>query len=88
MKKKKQRRFTYIRHGSVGEIIKIEIKDTTGRHLESYKFDASNMVEYGRVIENLYKKYGFRPIISLKDSVLFRETKEYKNPEDVGFFDY
>ena len=75
-----------VRYNVSGEIIEIKVRDFSGRFLESYKFDARNSKMYGDVIETLFRKYGFRPVITSKDSINIKE--KFKSADDLSFFEY
>lgn len=71
-----------INYNNSGDIIEITIKEYNGRKLENFRFNGNNSTMYGRIIENLYEKYGFRPTISIKECINF-----VNKPEDKSFFE-
>lgn len=79
MKKK-----TKISYNNRGEIIEIKVRDFSGRTIEKFKFNGTNSEMYGRILESLYIRYGFRPIIRMEESINFKKFTGDK----LSLFDY
>lgn len=71
-----------VRNNLSGEIIEIIVKDFSGRTIDRYKFNGRNGLFYGNALENIYNKFGMRPIIRDKQCVVLKEYPE------SNFFNY
>lgn len=71
-----------IKYNNTGDLIQIFVKESNGKKLDSYIFNGSNEEVYGKVIESLYQKYGWRPLIQIKECINFKNKTE-----DKGFFE-
>lgn len=67
-----------------GEVIKVKVCDYSGKPIEQYKFNGSDGKEYGRVLKELYRKYGFKPEIEVGRLIERAINEENKK----GFFDF
>ena len=70
-----------VRNNQSGEMVEILVKDFSGRTIDRYKFSGSDKRFFGSTIESLYIKFGFQPLINLKESVIINSSKQ------KGFFD-
>ena len=64
----------------MGDLMTITIEDYTGARLEKWTVNPKNAKEYGRVIEIIRKRYGWKPEIEIDKSV---NTKERGWWDDV-----
>ena len=71
-----------------GEVIEIRIKSFNGKVLQEFKFNAKDTKRYGNIINDIYRKYGYKPTIPYSDSVAFQESEKKKamDIEDIDFF--
>ena len=66
----------------MGEVIEIKVSDYSGRPIEKFKFSGRDKETYGRVLDTINKKYGFKPVIK------FEEVATHPKEGEKGFFDY
>ena len=52
-----------------GEVVEIIIRDFSGAKIETFKFNISDKSTANRIMNLIYRKYGFEPTISAKESV-------------------
>lgn len=65
----------WISYGRQGDVVSIEIKDPTGRRIDS--FNTNNNKDYAKILKIIKDKYGFSPEVDVKDSINFDKEKSW-----------
>lgn len=68
------KKHNWMSYGRLGDMIKIEITDNTGRKIDF--FQTNNNKDYAKIIKIIKEKYGFSPEIS------FNKEEEIKKEQD------
>jgi hypothetical protein len=69
----------FIEYGRKGAIVEIKIRGADGDSTD--KFKATNQRDYSRVLNTIDRKYGYKPIIDVKDSINFDEDTNWLKKE-------
>jgi hypothetical protein len=58
-----------IDYNRTGELIEIVVRESSGRKLETHVCNVRDRKKYTKILEYLKEKYGFEPLIDVKDSI-------------------
>ena len=68
----------------MGDLMTITIEDYTGARLEKWTVNPKNAKEYGKVIQIIEKRYGWKPVIEIDKSVNSKERGWWDDPVPIS----
>lgn len=74
-----------INYNRTGDLIEINVRDFSGRKIESHTCNAKDKKKYGSILRYLKDKYGFEPLIDTEDSIN-EEIEMQKNPDKINWW--
>ena len=75
-----------INYHRTGDLIEINVRDFSGRKIESHTCNAKDKKKYGSILRYLKDKYGFEPLIDLDDSINQLEKAEDKEDNGIDWW--
>ena len=72
-----------INYHKTGDLIEINIRDYSGKKLESFRVNGADKGQYRKILKYLEDKYGFSPEIQPQENVGFVDTD---NKEQIDWW--
>lgn len=69
------KKHNWIRYGRTGDIVKIQICDSTGRLID--RFQCNDKKDYRRILKILKDSYGFSPETDIEDSPNYDDEMQW-----------